>query len=59
MNQLNAYPRVIRHLRKWIVPQKAKRNLRLELNFLGVKHMSLFPDLTGVASTIVAQLIED
>jgi len=51
-----AYAGDIKRIQQWVVPARFKRQLRIELSTLGVRYRSLFPDLQGVASDIVAQL---
>lgn len=48
----------IRQFTKYAISTRHKRTLRRELRLLGVTHRSLFPDLSGVAASIVSDLEE-
>lgn len=58
LGQWTEHMKGIEQFTKYAIPAKFKRTLRLELKSLGVKHRSLFPDLSGVAAGIVSDLEE-
>jgi hypothetical protein len=50
------YKNDIRSLVKYIIPKEYKNNCRSELKNLGISHMSVFPDLEGIAKSIRREL---
>jgi len=56
LDRPGAYQGDMKRLQQLVVPASSKRQIRIELSTLGVRYRSLFPDLVGVASDIVAQL---
>src|SRR5437667_5421485 len=54
LDQPQTYDQHIKRIQQWVVPASCKRQLRIALSLLGVRYRSLFPDLAGVASDILA-----
>ena len=56
--ELNAenYPKDVELLNEICVPKAAKKDLRLELNMLGINHRTIYPGLDGVAKWVKSNL---